>query len=63
MPVTVWWAWPSRTLPIPQRDAIQAVLDRETDPKAKSFRPEEFMDASFFQQIEGSAFRGSLYNN
>jgi ABC-type nitrate/sulfonate/bicarbonate transport system substrate-binding protein len=44
-------------LPIPQRDAIQAVLDRETDPKAKSFKPEEFMDASFLQEIERSGFR------
>jgi ABC-type nitrate/sulfonate/bicarbonate transport system substrate-binding protein len=50
-------------LPIPQRDAIQAVLDRETDPKAKSFRPEEFMDASFLQEIERSGFRRALYNN
>jgi len=50
-------------LPIPQRDAIQAVLDRETDPKAKSFKPEEFMDASFLQEIERSGFRRTLYNN
>jgi ABC-type nitrate/sulfonate/bicarbonate transport system substrate-binding protein len=50
-------------LPIPQRGAIQAVLDRETDPKAKSFKPEEFMDASFLQEIERSGFRRTLYNN
>ena len=52
-----------QALPIPQRDAIQAVLDRETDPKAKSFKPEEFMDASFLQEIERSGFRRTLYNN
>jgi ABC-type nitrate/sulfonate/bicarbonate transport system substrate-binding protein len=49
-----------QALPIPQRDAIQAVLDRETDPKAKSFKPEEFMDASFLQEIERSGFRRTL---
>jgi NitT/TauT family transport system substrate-binding protein len=31
-------------LPIPTDEAIQGELDRETDPKAKSFKPADFMD-------------------
>src|SRR5437870_1176370 len=35
-------------LPAPNDKALQAVLDRETDPKVKSFSTADFIDASFF---------------
>lgn|SRR3989338_1275120 len=43
-------------LPLPSEEAIQAVLDREADPKAKSFKPRDFMDLSFLREIEQSGF-------
>jgi ABC-type nitrate/sulfonate/bicarbonate transport system substrate-binding protein len=49
-------------LPIPNDEAIQAELDRETDPKAKSFKPADFMDLSFLREIEKSGFVAKLYS-
>ena len=48
-------------LPIPGDEAIQGELDRETDPKAKSFKPADFMDLSFLRDIEKSGFLSELY--
>jgi NitT/TauT family transport system substrate-binding protein len=48
-------------LPAPDERALQAVLDRETDPKVKSFALADFIDASFFKQIEKSGMIEQLY--
>jgi ABC-type nitrate/sulfonate/bicarbonate transport system substrate-binding protein len=48
-------------LPVPTEDAIQAVLERETDPAAKSFQPADFVDLSLLREIEQSGFLGTLY--
>jgi NitT/TauT family transport system substrate-binding protein len=48
-------------LPIPTDEAIQGELDRETDPKAKSFKPADFMDMSLLREIEKSGFLKELY--
>jgi NitT/TauT family transport system substrate-binding protein len=48
-------------LPVPSDEAIQAELDRETDPKAKSFKAADFMDLSFLREIEKSGFLAELY--
>lgn len=49
------------TLPAPNDKALQAVLDRETDPKVKSFSTGDFVDASFFKEIEKSGMVEQLY--
>lgn len=49
-------------LPVPTDEAIQGELDRETDPKAKSFKPADFMDLSFLREIEKSGFLAELYS-
>lgn len=48
-------------LPIPSDEAIQGELDRETDPKAKTFKPADFMDMSILREIEKSGFLTELY--
>jgi NitT/TauT family transport system substrate-binding protein len=48
-------------LPIPSDEALQGELDRETDPKAKSFKPADFMDMSILREIEKSGFLAELY--
>ncbi|HSE90716.1 MAG TPA: ABC transporter substrate-binding protein [Candidatus Binatia bacterium] len=48
-------------LPVPTDESIQGELDRETDPKAKSFKPADFMDLSFLREIEKSGFLAELY--
>jgi ABC-type nitrate/sulfonate/bicarbonate transport system substrate-binding protein len=50
------------TLPAPSEKALQAVLDRETDPKVKSFSTADFIDASFFREIEKSRMIEQLYH-
>lgn len=47
--------------PAPNEKALQAVLERETYPKAKNFRPADFVDASFFKEIEKSGVLEQLY--
>jgi NitT/TauT family transport system substrate-binding protein len=47
--------------PAPNETALQAVLDRETDPKVKSFAMADFIDASFFKEIEKSGMVEQLY--
>ncbi len=49
-------------LPIPTDEAIQGELDREADPKARSFKPADFMDLSFLREIENSGFVTELYS-
>jgi NitT/TauT family transport system substrate-binding protein len=48
-------------LPAPNDKALQAVLDREADPKVKSFALTDFVDASFFREIERSGLIERLY--
>jgi ABC-type nitrate/sulfonate/bicarbonate transport system substrate-binding protein len=48
-------------LPAPNDKALQAVLDRETDPKVKSFSTADFIDPSFFKEIEKSGMIEQLY--
>ena len=48
-------------LPVPSDEAIQGELDRETDPKAKTMKPADFMDLSFLREIEKSGFLNELY--
>jgi NitT/TauT family transport system substrate-binding protein len=48
-------------LPVPSDEAIQGELDRETDPKAKTMKPADFMDLSFLREIEKSGFLIELY--
>ena len=49
------------TLPAPNEKALQAVLDRETDSKAKNLAISDFIDASFFREIEKSGLIDQLY--
>jgi ABC-type nitrate/sulfonate/bicarbonate transport system substrate-binding protein len=49
------------TLPAPNEKALHAVLDRETDPKVKSFSTADFVDGSFFKDIEKSGMIEQLY--
>jgi NitT/TauT family transport system substrate-binding protein len=48
-------------LPIPSDEALQGELDRETDPKAKTFKPADFVDMSILGEIEKSGFLAQLY--
>lgn len=48
-------------LPGPNDRALQAVLDRENDPKLKVMSPADFTDASFFRDIERSGLIEQLY--
>jgi ABC-type nitrate/sulfonate/bicarbonate transport system substrate-binding protein len=48
-------------LPAPNDKAIQAVIDREADPKTKSLPVSEYVDASFFRDIEKSGLIEKLY--
>lgn len=48
-------------LPAPNDKALQAVLDRETDPKVKSLSTADFIDGSFFREIEKTGLIEKLY--
>ena len=48
-------------LPAPNEKALQAVLEREPDPKVKSLAIADFTDASFFKEIEKSGWIEQLY--
>ena len=48
-------------LPGPNDRALQAVLDRENDPKLKVMSPADFTDTSFFRDIERSGLIEQLY--
>jgi NitT/TauT family transport system substrate-binding protein len=38
--------------PVPREKAFQAALDNDTDPKAKNFKPADFVDLSFLNEID-----------
>jgi NitT/TauT family transport system substrate-binding protein len=38
--------------PVPREKGFQAALDNETDPKAKNFKPADFVDLSFLNEID-----------
>ncbi len=48
-------------LPAPNDKALQAVLERENDAKLKTMSPADFVDASFFREIEKSGYIEQLY--
>ncbi|MSP37697.1 MAG: ABC transporter substrate-binding protein [Deltaproteobacteria bacterium] len=48
-------------LPGPNEKALAAVLEREPDPKVKSFAIADFVDGSFFRDIEKSGLIEQLY--
>jgi len=48
-------------LPSPSEKGLLAVLERETDPKAKNFKPADFVDLSFLREIEQSGLIEKLY--
>ncbi len=50
-------------LPMPMKEAIQSVLDRENDPKARALQPADIADFSFLQEIEKSGFLKELYKS
>jgi hypothetical protein len=48
-------------VPAPTEEAIQAVLDGETEPQAKNFKPSDFIDLSFLRELEQSGYVSNLY--
>jgi NitT/TauT family transport system substrate-binding protein len=48
-------------LPAPNDRALQAVLERESDPKVRSSPPGDYVDGSFFKEIEKSGLIEKLY--
>lgn len=48
-------------LPVPAEKGLQAVLDQESDPKAKSLKPADFVDLSFLKEIDRSGLVEKLY--
>jgi NitT/TauT family transport system substrate-binding protein len=48
-------------LPVPQEKGLQAILDQESDPKAKSFKPGDFVDLSFLRQMDQSGVVEKIY--
>lgn len=47
--------------PVPGEKAFQGVLDRESDPKAKNFKPADFVDLSFLSDIDRSGLVEKIY--
>jgi NitT/TauT family transport system substrate-binding protein len=48
-------------LPVPAEKGLQAVLDRESDPKAKGLKPEYFVDLSFLKEIDRGGLVEKIY--
>jgi hypothetical protein len=48
-------------LPVPAEKGLQAVLDRESDPKAKTLKPSSFVDLSFLKEIARGELVEKLY--
>ncbi len=46
---------------VPSDEALQADLDRETDPKAKNMKLADLVDLSVLREIEKSGFLLELY--
>jgi NitT/TauT family transport system substrate-binding protein len=49
-------------LPVPREEGLQAALDRDSDPKAKNFKPADFVDLSFLKEIDRSGLVDKLYH-
>jgi NitT/TauT family transport system substrate-binding protein len=49
-------------LPVPREKGLQAVPDRESDLKAKSFKPADFVDLSFLREIDRGKLVEKLYS-
>jgi NitT/TauT family transport system substrate-binding protein len=47
--------------PVPTEKGLQAVLERETDPKAKTLKPESFIDLSFLKEIDRAGLVEKMY--
>ncbi len=47
--------------PVPREKGIQGALDRESDPKAKSLKPADFVDLSFLSEIDRGGLVEKLY--
>ena len=49
--------------PYPTIEGLQRVLEQigENDPKAKTAKPEQFVDTSFLRELDQSGFIDSLY--
>jgi NitT/TauT family transport system substrate-binding protein len=50
-------------LPVPMKEAIQSVLDREADAKARALQPSDIADLSFLQEIDKSGTLRDLYKS
>jgi NitT/TauT family transport system substrate-binding protein len=48
-------------LPVPAEKGLQEGLARESDPKAKNFKPADFIDLSFLKEIDKSGLVDKLY--
>jgi hypothetical protein len=50
-------------IPRPSPEALKTVLDQmaETDPRVANLRPEQFIDARFFQELEKEGFLQRLW--
>ena len=48
-------------LPVPREKGLQAILEQESDPKAKTFRPGDFVDLSFLKQIDQDGAVDKIY--
>lgn len=48
-------------VPAPSEEAIQAVLDRETEPQARTMKPADFLELGPLRELEASGFVASLY--
>ena len=47
--------------PVPREKGFQAALDSDKDPKAKNFKPADFVDLSFLKEIDPSGRVEKLY--
>jgi ABC-type nitrate/sulfonate/bicarbonate transport system substrate-binding protein len=47
--------------PVPVERGLQAILDRETDPKAKTLKPEAFVDLSVLKEIDRDGLVEKIY--
>ena len=48
-------------LPVVREEAIQAVLDRDPDPKARNLKPKDVIDMSFLRELDEKGFVTALY--
>jgi hypothetical protein len=47
--------------PVPAEKGLQAVLDRESDPKAKTLKPESFVDLSILKELDRAGLVEKIY--